>query len=107
MSGHAEDKEDSWAYWPQVTRQIQRLKTTLKNKVKRKPGGGKVYDWPYLERMKEILEHDKTIFPDHVLQVGAAGEKPIKRNRKEKVIENDLFCSNVDCTLSLSFLGRR
>jgi len=86
---------------------FKRLKTTLKNKVKRKPGGGKVDDWPYLERMKEILEHDKTIFPDHVLQVGAAGEKPIKRNRKEKVIENDLFCSNVDCTLSLSFLGRR
>ena len=23
MSGYAEDKENSWAYWPQVPRQIQ------------------------------------------------------------------------------------
>ena len=62
------------------------LKTRLKNKVKRKPGGGKAENWPYLERMKEILKNDKSIFPDHVFQVGAAGEKPIQRKRKDSKV---------------------
>ena len=103
MSGHAEDKENSWAYWPQVPRQIQTAQNYVEKQSEEKAWRRKGWWQPYLEKMKEILKHDKSIFPDHVLQVGAAGEKPIKRNRKDKVIENDLFCSNVDCTLSLYF----